>query len=140
MSTHIQVLSFFFGATTNGETQGVGPSTFSMIPCFSRSSIHLLSHVDWDAARWLGNWWHRLAHIDSVYSYTVFSSAFSAFSFFQISGVCQLFLSVSAFQFFFLVFHFSFSRFPSYIILFLYVDIHVSRSHYDLRKLILMHI
>ena len=38
MSTHMQASPFFFGVATNGETHGVGPSTFSMIPCFSRFS------------------------------------------------------------------------------------------------------
>ena len=41
ISTQSRTSPFFLGMTTNGETQGVGPSTFSMIPCRSRFSNSL---------------------------------------------------------------------------------------------------
>ena len=54
MSTHILTLPFVLGMTTNGDTRGVGPSTFSMIPLLTRFLIPLSLSV-----------WHEreLAHL-----------------------------------------------------------------------------
>ena len=46
MSIHRHTSPFFLGIMTRGETHGVDPSTFSMIPCFSRKLLcHSLPHV-----------------------------------------------------------------------------------------------